>query len=122
LLVAYDAQYPQPLFASGRFGGVWVGFVLAPVAAPRPVGAVASARRRHARAAVGNASLGRLTLSFSDSPADRMDDAALESLRASIPAARSLPLLYQLAVRKAAVVNIDYLDGRCVAVEVDPCA
>jgi hypothetical protein len=69
----------------------------------------------------GDASLGRLTLSFSDSPADRMRDAALESLRVSIPAARCLPLLYQLAVRKPAVVNIDYLDGRCVAVEVDPC-
>jgi hypothetical protein len=69
----------------------------------------------------GDASLGRLTLSFSDSPADRMGDAGLESLRASIPAARCLPLLYQLAVRKPAVVNIDYLDGRCVAVEVDPC-
>jgi hypothetical protein len=51
-----------------------------------------------------------------------MQDPALESLRASIPAARSLPLLYQLAVRKPAVVNIEYLDGRCIAVEVDPCA
>jgi hypothetical protein len=70
----------------------------------------------------GDATLGRLTLSFSDSPADRMRDAALESLRASTPAARSLPLLYQLAVRKPAVVNIEYLDGRTLAVEVHPCA
>ena len=50
-----------------------------------------------------------------------MEDAQLEELRAAIPAARSLPLLYQLAVRKPAVVNIDYLDGRCIAVEVTPC-
>jgi hypothetical protein len=63
-----------------------------------------------------------LTVSFSDSPADRMRDAAFESLRASIPAARSLPLLYQLAVRQPAVVNIEYLDGRSLAVEVEPCA
>jgi hypothetical protein len=108
LLVAYDAQYPPPLFVKRPIPEAFgVAFVLAPVLdAPRP----------------GDGSLGRLTLSFSDSPADRMGDAALESLRASIPAARSLPLLYQLAIRKPAVVNIDYLDGRCVAVEVDPCA
>jgi hypothetical protein len=116
LLVAYDAPYPPPLFAKRPIPEAFgVAFVLAPVAAS-------------AASAVGSApwpndgSLGRLTLSFSDSPADRMRDAALESLRASIPAARSLPLLYQLAVRKPAVVNIDYLDGRCIAVEVDPCA
>jgi Beta-ketoacyl synthase, N-terminal domain len=104
LLVAYDAQYPQPLFAkrpiSEAFG---VAFVLAPAGL------------------AGGAPLGRLTLAFCDSPADRMGAAAFESLRASIPAARSLPLLYQLAVRRQAVVNIDYLDGRSLAVEVDPC-
>jgi hypothetical protein len=49
-----------------------------------------------------------------------MRDAALESLRASTPAARSLPLLYPLAIRKPALVHIDYLDGRSLAVEVHP--
>jgi hypothetical protein len=113
LLVAYDAQYPPPLLAKRPIPEAFgVAFVLAPVAAAASAG---SAPRPD------DASLGRLTLSFSDSPADRMRDAALESLRVSIPAARCLPLLYQLAVRKPAVVNIDYLDGRCVAVEVDPC-
>jgi hypothetical protein len=112
LLVAYDAQYPQPLFVKRPIPDAFgVAFVLAPVGAPGGSAPGPS-----------DASLARLTLSFSDSPADRMRDTALESLRASIPAARSLPLLYQLAVRKPAVVNIDYLDGRCIAVEVDPCA
>ena len=55
-------------------------------------------------------------------PPDRMSNTDLEALRASIPAARSLPLLRQLAVRKPGVVNIEYLDGRSLAVEVDPCA
>jgi hypothetical protein len=111
LLVAYDAQYPPPLFVKRPIPEAFgVALVLA------PVGTAGSALRP------SEASVGLLTLSFSDSPADRMGDAALESLRASIPAARSLPLLYQLAVRRRAVVNIDYLDGRCVAVEVDPCA
>jgi hypothetical protein len=108
LLVAYDAQYPPPLFAKRPIPEAFgMAFVLAPAgSAPRP----------------GGGALGRLTLSFCDSPPQRMQDPALESLRASIPAARSLPLLYQLAVRKPGVVNIEYLDGRCIAVEVDPCA
>jgi hypothetical protein len=114
LLVAYDAPYPQPLFVKRPIPEAFgVAFVLAPVLSVPPAAGSAPGP--------GGGLLGRLTLSFSDSPADRMGDAALESLRASIPAARSLPLLYQLAVRKPAVVNIDYLDGRCVAVEVDPC-
>jgi hypothetical protein len=114
LLVAYDAPYPPPLFVKRPIPEAFgVAFVLAPVGGPVAAGSAPQA---------DGASLGRLTLSFSDSPADRMGDAALESLRASIPAARSLPLLYLLAVRKPAVVNIDYLDGRCLAVEVDPCA
>jgi Beta-ketoacyl synthase, N-terminal domain len=116
LLVAYDAQYPPPLFVKRPIPEAFgVAFVLAPVAGGTSARADSTPR-------ADGASLGRLTLSFSDSPADRMGDAALESLRASIPAARSLPLLYQLAVRKSAVVNIDYLDGRCLAVEVNPCA
>jgi hypothetical protein len=142
LLVAYDAPYPPPLLAKRPIPEAFgVAFVLAPVAAsaegmPKqksaraapaawdgtPAGAAPAAGASAGSAPrPGDASLGRLTLSFSDSPADRMGDAALESLRASIPAARCLPLLYQLAKGEPAVVNIDYLDGRCVAVEVDPC-
>jgi len=131
LLVAYDAPYPPPLFVKRPIPEAFgVAFVLAPVPVGTAVPASAGLSRGSASAAAaaasvpppGDAALARLTLSFSDSPADRMRDVALESLRASIPAARSLPLLYQLAVRKPGVVNIDYLDGRCVAVEVDPCA
>ena len=145
LLVAYDAQYPPPLFLKRPIPDAFgVAFVLAPVGTPAAEGASATPGSAAATSAAAvaesaptgpastaqtagsvprpsDASLGRLALSFSDSPADRMGDAALESLRASIPAARSLPLLYQLAVRQAAVVHIDYLDGRSVAVEVNPC-
>lgn len=115
LLVAYDAPYPPPLFVKRPIPEAFgVAFVLAPV--------VDLAQVRGSAPRPDDAALGRLTLSFSDSPADRMRDTALESLRASVPAARSLPLLYQLAVRKPAVVNIEYLDGRSLAVEVHPCA
>jgi len=121
LLVAYDAPYPQPLFAKRPIPEAFgVAFVLAPL---RDDMAGTSAESRGVAAAVGSAgTLGRLMLELSDSPPDRMGNADLEALRASIPAARSLPLLQQLAQRKAGVVNIEYLDGRSLAVEVVPCS
>jgi hypothetical protein len=121
LLVAYDAPYPQPLFAKRPIPEAFgVAFVLAPL---RDGMAGASAESRGVAAAVGSAgTLGQLMLELSDSPPDRMGNADLEALRASIPAARALPLLQQLAQRKAGVVNIEYLDGRSLAVEVVPCS
>jgi hypothetical protein len=50
-----------------------------------------------------------------------MADAALEALRGSVPAARSLPLLAQLARRAPGRVAIEYLDGPRLALEVSPC-
>jgi hypothetical protein len=66
-------------------------------------------------------SLARLELAGSEAPPDRMADPALERLRISIPAARSLPLLAQLARGAQGRVLIDYLDGACVALEVSAC-
>ena len=43
------------------------------------------------------------------------------ALRASIPAARSLPLLAQLARRAAARVVVDYLDRQRLALQVSAC-
>ncbi len=104
LLVAYDVPYPQPLYAKRPipepFG---MAFVLAP------------------ESTVAGGALGRLTVQLADAPADRMSNTDLELLRTTIPAARSLPLLYQLAVRKPGIVNIEYLDGRSLAVEVELC-
>jgi hypothetical protein len=111
LLVAYDAPYPQPLFAKRSIPEAFgVAFVLAPShgGASSPVGATAA--------------IGHLTLQLTDAPADRMSNPDLEALRASIPAARALPLLQRLATGRAGVVNIDYLDGRSLAVDVVPCS
>ena len=117
LLVAYDAPYPQPLFAkrpiSEAFG---VAFVLAPLSA-----AMARALAGAGAAAAGSA-LATLTLQLADATADRMSNPNLEDLRASIPAARALPLLQQLAAQKAGVINVEYFDGRSLAVEVEPCS
>jgi hypothetical protein len=103
LLIAYDAQYPPPLYAKRPIPDAFgVAFVLSPEPGP--------------------AAVARLAVSMSDSPADRMSDPAIEALRASIPAARSLPLLQQLARREPGRVNIEYLDGTCLAIEVAPCS
>jgi len=124
LLVAYDAQYPSPLFEKRPIPEAFgVALVLGPLgSAGVKMRAGGTARADGTARAGGGAPLGRLTVAFSDAPADRVSNPALEALRASIPAARSLPLLYQLAMRQAAVVHIDYLDGRSLAVEVEPCA
>ena len=62
--------------------------------------------------------LARLTVSVTDAPAARMDDALLETLRASVPAARSLPLLRQLALGTAGRIVIDYLGDQRLSIEV----
>lgn len=99
LLLAYDADYPQPLHAK------------------RPVADAFGVALLLIAPAMGSA-LPRLQVSLSDAPAATMDDAGLESLRASIPAARSLPLLERLAQRRAGTVLLDYLDTARLAVEV----
>ncbi|HEY3783921.1 MAG TPA: beta-ketoacyl synthase chain length factor [Steroidobacteraceae bacterium] len=100
LLVAYDAEYPPPLHEkrpiSDAFG---VAFVLA----PDETGAHRGARIR---------------IGLSEAPADRLSEPQLEQLRLSIPAARSLPLLVQLARREPGRVGVEYLDGRSLATEV----
>ena len=102
LLVAYDAGYPEPLNSTrpipDPFG---VALVLAPEA--------------------GERSLARLEVRLSEAPADVLEDGALESLRTSIPAARSLSLLASVARRASGCVIIDYLERRRMAVEVSAC-
>lgn len=104
LLVAYDAQYPAPLFAKRPIPDAFgVAMVLAPN----------ESRARE---------MTRVSLSFSNAPADTMADSSLESLRASIPAARSLPLLRQIALGSSGSVHIDYLGQTTLSVDVDTCA
>jgi hypothetical protein len=98
LLLAYDADYPQPLYAKRPIPDAFGVALL--LAAPGTV-----------------ADLPQLQLTLTDASAATMEDAGLESLRASIPAARSLPLLERLAQRRAGMVVLDYLDSARLAVE-----
>ncbi|MNC86011.1 hypothetical protein D3C83_16380 [compost metagenome] len=51
-----------------------------------------------------------------------MADAALEALRGSVPAARSLPLLVALARNVRADVILEYLDAAHLKIAVAPCS
>ena len=106
LLVAYDTDYPEPLFSKRPVPDTMgVALVLAP--------------RRSAR------SLARITLDGSSflttAAADSMGDAALESVRLTIPAGRALPLLHAIANREASALVLAYLDAMQMAIEVAPC-
>ncbi|WP_051001998.1 beta-ketoacyl synthase chain length factor [Polaromonas sp. CF318] len=105
LLVAYDTDYPEPLYSArtipDSFG---VALVLAPARSER--------------------SLAQWTLEpagcLSRLPADRLNDPALEKLRRDIPAARCLPLLRGVAGRQSGRVVLDYLEGSQLALQVAP--
>jgi hypothetical protein len=85
LLVACDVPYPEPLHAKRPLPD---SFGVALVLAPQGAGP-------------------RLAIECSAGEAMRCDDPALEALRATIPAARALPLLQALAAPR--VVQLDDL-------------
>ena len=106
LLVAYDTEYPEPLYGKRSVpDSMGVALVLSPRRGERSV----------ARIVLDGASF------LSTAPADTMEDAALENLRRTIPAARGLPLLRAIATRKTGPVTLGYLDPVQMAVEVSPC-
>jgi hypothetical protein len=103
-LIAYDHPYPEPLHTVRHLGPAFgVALVITPQAtgasfAALEVGLVAGAQNPTA-----------------------MADAALDALRASVPAARSLPLLSALARGAAQVVMLEYVAGNHLRVAVEPC-
>jgi hypothetical protein len=101
LLIAYDSDYPQPLY---RVRPIPDGLGVALVLTPGP----------------GDGALGQIHVSPTRDGATRLADPPLEGLRSSIPAARALPLLQTLARGVADRVVLDYLDDLQLAVEVRP--
>src|SRR5450631_461847 len=82
LLVAYDTEYPEPIHAKRPLPDA---FGMAMVLTPQK----------------GPDTLALIDVTLSQDPADTMSNSLLESLRLSIPAARCLPLLRQLARNEA---------------------
>ena len=94
LVVAYDAPYPEPLKATRPIADAFaVGLVL-----------VRGGERS-------------ITASFTNESPTTLADAALESVRRGIPAARSLPLLQLLASGRPGRVVLEYLERLSLAVE-----
>ena len=102
LLIAYDSEYPEPLFAKRPVPDVaGVGLVLTPERTER--------------------SLARITVTPSTANAEPLADAALENLRTAIPALRALPLLRKLALGEGGAICLDYLPPMQLGVAIQPC-
>ena len=102
LLVAYDAEYPEPLFAVRPIpDAAGIGLVLSPVQTPR--------------------SLARIAVTLTDTPPDPLAEPALDTLRTAIPALRGLPLLGLLAAGGPGCVALEYLAPLSLSVSLDPC-
>jgi hypothetical protein len=98
LLIAYDSPYPEPLYAARPVPDSFaVGLVLNAGDSPNGI---------------------PITVELVREAPSSVTDRSLESLRGSIPAARALPLLIQLARGKPGRVVIEYLDGLALALEV----
>ncbi|MDP3167674.1 MAG: beta-ketoacyl synthase chain length factor [Hydrogenophaga sp.] len=101
LLLAYDSEYPEPLYAKRPVPDcAGVALRLEPVRTPQ--------------------ALARITVRTTEAPALPLDQPTLETLRASIPALRSLPLLERLAQGRGGEVCLDYLPGLQLAVRIEP--
>ena len=102
LLVAYDAEYPQPMHA------------LRPI--PDAAGIALLLRPQ-----AGVRSLARLDAALAEAPATVLGDPAQDALRLSNPALRGLPLLERLAAGRAGTATLEYLTPLGLAVQVAPC-
>jgi hypothetical protein len=103
LLVAYDTEYPPPLHAKRPIPDAFgVAMLLTP----------------QKRAS----SMARLDAELTEAGFDQMAEPALETLRSTFPAARSLPLLRLLAAQRSGTAILEYLDVSRMEVQTQPCA
>ena len=102
LLIAYDSEYPAPLFAKRPVPDVaGVALLLTPERSER--------------------SLARITVTSGTDAAGPLAAAELEALRSTIPALRALPLLQKLAKGEGGSVCLDYLAPMQLQVVIQPC-
>jgi hypothetical protein len=102
LLIAYDSEYPAPLFAKR------------PVPDVAGVALLLTAER-------SERSLACITVTPATEAAEPLAAAELETLRTTIPALRALPLLQKLAKGEGGQVCLDYLPPMQLQVAVQPC-
>ncbi|MBS0579405.1 MAG: beta-ketoacyl synthase chain length factor [Proteobacteria bacterium] len=102
LLVAYDAPYPEPL---RTVRPIPHAFAVALVLTLQPT----------------PTALARLEVAVGEAPPSTLPSGGLEELRARIPAARSLPMLAQIARAESGTVVLDYLGTLTLSVKVRAC-
>jgi hypothetical protein len=101
ILIASDTAYPHPLNEARPIRNAFgTALVLAPNESAR--------------------TLACIHVQLTDAPATQLASPALEAVRLDNPAARALPLLQALAMRREATVVLDYLDDLRVRVDVTP--
>jgi hypothetical protein len=104
-LIAYDLRYPEPLHSVRAIGALFgVALILTPWQTEGSLARLGVEPRREA---------GGTT---------HMASPALEELRRTTPAARSLPLLGALARNEPAALVVDYLSGLVLSLAVEPVA
>jgi len=102
LLIAYDSEYPEPLFAKRPVPDVaGVSLLLTPERSER--------------------SLASISVTPDTGAAEQLADADFEALRVAIPALRALPLLQKLARGEAGEVCLDYLSPMQLKVDIRLC-
>jgi hypothetical protein len=102
-VVAYEADYPEPLRAVRPIPDTF-GVALVLAAAPN-----AQARFK-------------LTIELGDTAIDALAEPTLEALRLAIPSARALPLATLMARGESGSCVLEYLPGSSLRVEVAPCS
>ena len=104
-LIAYDLRYPEPLHSVRAIGALFgVAIILTPWQTEGSLARLGVEPRREA---------GGTT---------HMASPALEELRRTTPAARSLPLLATLARNEPAALVVDYISGLGLSLAVEPVA
>jgi len=102
LLIAYDSEYPPPLFAKRPVPDVaGVALLLTPERSER--------------------SLASISVTPCGEAGEPLAHTGLEALRVAIPALRVLPLLQKLALAEAGNVCLDYLPPMQLMVDLQPC-
>jgi hypothetical protein len=102
ILIAGDTGYPEPIHHAR------------PIPDALGIGMVFSAKQNeHSKV--------KIQVSLTEATATLLSQPELEALRASIPAARGLPLLVAIAQNQLTTITLDYLEHLRLSIEVTPC-
>ena len=104
LLVAYDAPYPEPINGVRRISaGVGIALLLSPQRSAQSLSEI------------------EISLVPNNTPITKLAQPDLENFRATVPAARALPLLASIAKNERAQIITEYLGDHALQSDIKPC-